>query len=97
MIVFSILVKFSSTLVFLNFTLEKLFVTIAYFALLTEVAETFGAMLVTSILSSFMAFSTSVTHSFALGVVATTITASVPQILSLSLVGQFCTINLCTS
>jgi len=83
----NLLVKTLTFLIFLNFICEKLFVTVAYFTLLTEVAETFGAMLVTAVLANFMVLSTSVTHSFTLGVVAL-VTPSVPQILSFGLVAK---------
>jgi hypothetical protein len=82
-----LLVKTIVILIFLNFLCEKIFITIAYFTLLTEVAETFGAMLVTAILTNFMVLSTSVTHSFTLSV-ATLVIVPTSQTLPLSLVSK---------
>jgi len=56
--------KTPALLVFLSLLCEKIFITVAYCSLLTEVAETFGAILVTVALTNFMTFSNSVTHSF---------------------------------
>jgi hypothetical protein len=89
---FNLLVKTLTFLIFLNFICEKLFVTVAYFTLLTEVAETFGAMLATAMLTNFMVLSTSVTHSFTL-TVATLVTSPVPQILSFGLVAKLHTLH----
>lgn len=85
-------VKTLALCIFLSFLFEKLFITVAYFTLLTEVAETFGAMLVTAILTNFMVLSTSVTHSFTLGL-TTLVVAPIPQLLPLGLVSKLRPVN----
>lgn len=63
MLLVSAVLKMSTMLIFLSLLFEKIFITVAYFSLLTEIAETFGAILVTAALTNFMTFSNSVTHS----------------------------------
>ena len=75
--------KTPAALIFLSLLCEKVFITVAYSSLLTEVAETFGAILVTAVLTNFMTFSNSVTHSFTPGLASAAV-PTVPQMASSS-------------
>ncbi len=84
--------KTPAALIFLSLLCEKIFITVAYSSLLTEIAETFGAMLVTAVLTNFMTFSNSVTHSFTPGLTSAAVPV-VPQMASSSSVsGLHCSL-----
>lgn len=82
------LAKFLNLPAFLNFIVENGFIVIAYFTLLIEVAETFGAMMVTSIIANFIVLSVSITHSLNLSEINIAL-LYIPQISLLSLVPKF--------
>ena len=75
--------KTPAALVFLSLLCEKVFITVAYSSLLTEVAETFGAILVIAVLANFTTLSNSVTHSFTPGLTSAAV-PTVPQMASSS-------------
>lgn len=79
---------FISLFSFLNFIFENAFVVLAYFTLLIEVSETFGAMMVTAILTNFIILLISTAHSFNVSGFSTAALPQ-PQLSSLSLVSKF--------